>query len=263
MPKKKNPRLDLPSTDVDRTARSTRREEAARLVREQQRGERRRKVAVQAGVGAAVIAIVLGTTFAILSRDDQGAGDVSSTPPGLTDDGTVRFGAADAPVVLTAVEDFQCPACRQFEDASGDLLADYRDSDDVAVEYRPIAFLDRASTTEYSSRALNASMCVLADAGSDAWMDYHEALYANQPAEGGPGLPDEELTSMATDVGAGDSVASCIEDRTYDEWVGDQTEAVFDDGVQSTPTLFVNGEPLQASDPDTIRAAVETAGAGS
>lgn len=265
MSKKKQPRLsDLPAVEgTDRRAKTERREQAAQLMRDQKSRERRRTVILQAGVGAAVVAIVLGTTFALLSRDGDSTSGSASTPPGLTADGAVRFGSDDASVVIQAVEDFQCPACRAFEAASGDLLAEYRDSPDVAVEYRPIAFLDNASSTEYSSRALNASMCVLADAGKDAWMDYHEALYANQPDEGGAGLPDEELSSMAADAGASDAVSSCIEDRPYDDWADSQTESVLADGVQSTPTVFVNGEPLAANDPAAIRAAVTAAGADS
>lgn len=263
MTKKKQPRLtgaSVPDASA-KEARSARREEAARLLRDQQRRERTRKIALQAGFGAVVVAIVLGTTIALLSRDDGDDGASSgSTPPGLTADGALRFGPSDASVVLQAVEDFQCPACRQFEAGAGDLLAGYRDGGEIAVEYRPIAFLDRASTTDYSSRALNASMCVLADSGKDTWLDYHQALYDNQPDEGGAGLPDEELTAMATDAGAGDGVASCIEDRTYDSWIDSQTEKVLGEGVQSTPTLFVNGDQLAASDPATIKAAVEAAG---
>lgn len=262
MPKNEQPHLPADDNN-DRRSSTDRREQAAQLMRDQKSKERRRTILLQVVVGLVVVAVVLGTTVALLSRDGSGETSSSTTPPGLTKDGAVRFGAEDATVVLQVVEDFQCPACRQFEDTSGDVLTEYRDSADVAVEYRPIAFLDNASTTEYSSRALNASMCVLADSGKDTWMDYHEALYANQPDEGGAGLPDAELTSMAVEAGASDAVSSCIDDRTYDDWSTSQTEKVLADGVQSTPTLFVNGDPIGASDPASIRSAVEAAGAGS
>ena len=141
-----------------------------------------------------MVAIVVGITLAVLSQRDSG-GRGRPAPPGLTSDGAVRFGAADAPVTLQAVEDFQCPICQQFESTNADLLRSYRDGDQVAVEYRPIAFLDRMSSTEYSTRALNASMCVLEDAGKDAWLKYHQSLYANQPPENGAGLPDSDLST--------------------------------------------------------------------
>ena len=57
-----------------------------------------------------------------VARRDSGDAGERRHPPGLTADGAVRFGSDDAPVVLQAVEDFQCPVCRQFEARTGDLL---------------------------------------------------------------------------------------------------------------------------------------------
>lgn len=226
---------------------------AARLMRDQGRRAQRRTLLIQSAVGVTAAVVVVATTVGILANRDPD--EPTSTPPGLTSDGAVRFGPDDASVTIQVVEDFQCPACREFEAAFGDTLAQYRDSGDVAVEYRTIAFLDRASTTDYSSRALNASMCVLEDAGPDAWMTLHEALYDQQPPEGGAGLGDDELVRIASDAGAGD-VASCIAERPYDDWAADTTDAVFDEGVSGTPSVFVNGKPVE---PAQLEAAVDAA----
>lgn len=245
-------------------SKSERRAAAAALLREQQRRARRRSIILQVGVGALVVAAVITITLVVLARRDSGgdsAGDATA-PPGVTADGAIRFGSADAPVVLQAVEDFQCPICQQFESTNGDLLAQYRDGDQVAVEYRPIAFLDRMSSTEYSSRALNASACVLAAAGKDAWLTFHQDLYDNQPPEQSAGLSDSDLIDMAGNAGAdGTDVKACIEDRRYDGWVKATTKATLGDNVSGTPTLFLNGTKLDGFDSDTITAAVAAAGA--
>jgi len=253
--KRKKPQLP-PVSEEARRRQQSRREEMAALLAERKRAERRKQVLTQVGIGALLVALVVGITVAVLVTRDGDDGPVA-VPSGLTPDGSVRFGAADAAVTLEVVEDFQCPACRQLEAAAGEVLADYREADDVAVEYHPIAFLDRASTDEYSSRALNASMCVLDDAGPDAWMAMHDALYDEQPQEGGAGLPDGTLVSMAVDAGADeDAVASCIGDRTYDKWGEQQTDRFFDDGGQGTPTVFVDGEQVE---PAQLQSAVEAA----
>lgn len=259
---KKKPNLP-PVAGERREAGAERRAAAAQLMQDQKRKARRRTVLIQVIVGVVVVLAVIGITLVVLNHDDSGdGGSAGGTPPGLTSDGAVRFGAADAPVTLQAVEDFQCPICKEFEAANGDLLKSYREGDQVAVEYRPIAFLDKMSSTEYSTRALNASMCVLADAGKDAWLEYHQALYANQPEEQSAGLPDSQLESMAADVGAtGSGVSSCIEDRAYGDWAAKQTQAAFDDGVTGTPTLFVNGKKIGGFDAATIEKAVKEAGA--
>ena len=54
----------------------------------------------------------------------------------------------------------------------------------VKVDYRMVAILDDVSTTEYSSRALNALMVVLDTSGQDAYLAYHRLLY-DEPARRG------------------------------------------------------------------------------
>ena len=68
---------------------------------------------------------------------------------------------------------------------SGRAIADGK----IKVDYHMVAFLDRASTTNYSSRALNAAMAVLSTAGPDAFLKFHSLAYANQPEEGVGGRP--------------------------------------------------------------------------
>ena len=43
-------------------------------------------------------------------------------------------------------------------------------------------------------------------------------LFANQPAEGGAGLSDNDLKKMATDIGA-KPIDTCIDDKTYRPFV--------------------------------------------
>ena len=59
----------------------------------------------------------------------------------------------------------------------------------VKLVYKPVAFLDRASTTNYSSRALDAAAAVV-DTAPGSFQAFHDLLYANQPEEGSAGLTD-------------------------------------------------------------------------
>ena len=79
-----------------------------------------------------------------------------------------------------------------------DAIADGK----VKVDYHMVAFLDRSSTTNYSSRALNAAMAVLSTAGPDAFLKFHTIAYENQPAEGSAGVPDSTLIDWAVQSGA-------------------------------------------------------------
>jgi protein-disulfide isomerase len=217
---------------------------------------------VGAVVGVAILVIV-GVVIAVQqSRDDTGAG--SDTPPGVVDSYGIPDGDSDAPVEVVVFEDFQCPFCAQFEQALSSRIEQNVSAGTIRVVYRPIAFLDRASTTDYSSRALETAACTLDDGGVDAFLALHTALFANQPPEGGEGLSDDELASMAGDAGADtDAVRQCQDDDTYDGWVKAATDAASKDGVSSTPTYLVDGEALQFSDttsaPGVLQEAIDAA----
>jgi protein-disulfide isomerase len=230
---------------------------AAEMMKAQQAKDRRRTIAIQAGVAAAAVIAVLLVTVAYLSSTEDDA--PSATPAAVNDRGAFVVGNPDAPVTVEVVEDFQCPACRAFEETASDLLASYAEGDDVNVAYRGIAFLDRASSTNYSSRALNTSACVMEE-GEDVWTAFHQAMFEQQPPEGGEGLTDDALVDIAVDAGASeDVVRPCVEDQTYADWVESTTQQAGDDGVNGTPTVFVDGEKLDETTPEAIQAAVEEA----
>lgn len=237
---------------------NTPRSEAARKVVEEEQRRRRRTVLIQVAVVAVVVVAVLGATIIALQSSDDDAAVAGTAPTGVTADGGYVIGNPEAPVSVQVVEDFQCPVCQQFEAVAGAMLDEYASGGDVHVEYRGIAFLDRASSTDYSSRALNASACVIEASSAEVWSDFHRELFVQQPPEGGAGLPDSTLVSIAEDAGASD-VESCINDRSYADWVRATTDAAFDDDVEGTPTVFVNGEKLPDFDPATIQAAVDEA----
>jgi len=106
-----------------------------------------------------------------------------------------------------------------------------------------VAFLDRSSSTNYSSRALNAAMAVLSTAGPDAFMRFRSIAFGNQPAEGSAGVPDSTLIEWAVQSGADeDKVTPLINDNTYHQWVVNATDQMSKDNVTGTPTVFVNGK---------------------
>ena len=72
---------------------------------------------------------------------------------------------------------------------------------DVSVEYRVLPFL--AGIDDYSPRSANAFAVVLDASGPEVAKKFHDLLFANQPPEGGDGLPDEQLITYANQAGAG------------------------------------------------------------
>jgi len=245
---------------------SSDRPEAARLKAQQlreaeQARARRTRTLVVTGVALAVLALVVGTGIAVqASRDSTGAVTAAGTPaaPRNLVDGGVLIGQASAPVTVTTYEDFQCPVCKNFESLSGPTLEQLRTSGRIRVISKPVAILDRASKDEYSTRSLNAAAC-LVDVAPQAYPAFSAALFARQPEEGGAGLPDAELVTLAQQAG-GPDLSTCVRDRTFEAWTRTTTDQASQDGLQGTPYVLVNGSPLTNPTPDALTAAVDAAG---
>jgi protein-disulfide isomerase len=146
------------------------------------------------------------------------------------------------PVTVDAYIDFLCPFCRQFELNAGDALAGLVSAGQISLAYHPMNFLDAASSTNYSTRAAASSGCA-SDGGR--FLEYAHAVFVSQPPEGGPGLTDAQLADLA--VGAGlpaPAFAECVQSGRYLDWPPYVTAMATARGVQSTPTVLVNGMPV-------------------
>ncbi|GAC66484.1 DsbA family protein [Gordonia soli] len=240
------------------TDRDALRNKSAELLDQRRKSERRRRLLIQGGVVAAIVVIVAAVVVGVVvSRSGDDTSD-AATPAGVTATGAIRLGDTNAPVVITVVEDLQCPACRQFESISGSTLSELSQQKGVAVDYTTIAILDKASSTDYSSRAANASYCV-AEADVAKWPAWHTTMFDEQPAEGSAGLTDDRLVEIAKDAGVGGDVANCITDGKYRDRVRATTQTALGKGVQGTPTVFVNDSQVQDVTPAGLRAAVAQA----
>ena len=179
------------------------------------------------------------------------------SPQSVTIADGVTVGRSSARVTLDVYEDPQCPACRQFETEAGAAIADWIEGGTAKVNYHVISFLDGASTTRYSSRAANAMYCA-ADAG--VFQRYHDLLFANQPAEGSAGLTYDQLVQLGRQAGAtGDAFDACVRNRPYADFVSRISEQASRDGILGTPTVLVDGSPVQPVTLAAVRAAVNGA----
>lgn len=274
----------------------SRAEKAALAQRQAARKERTREWMVVGTVVAVVAAVILAfalwpsgdgddgptaTAPTVGSSTEDGASDGASgdasggasggatAPEGaaqgdlvgeVTDDYGFAFGDPDAPHRVVVYEDFLCPFCGSLEAATNERLTELVDAGDVVVEYRVFDLLSRVG--DYSLRAANALAVVMQEAGPRAAKTFHDLLYAQQPAETGP-LPDDEwLVDQAVVAGAAeDAVRPGIEDLAFGDFVAEATQAAADSGVQSTPTVLVDGETVDGTTiqglSDAIFAAVD------
>jgi protein-disulfide isomerase len=179
-------------------------------------------------------------------------------PPGPVPSGATPAGdgiiVGTRGAVVDAYIDYLCPYCREFELDAGPALRNLITERHIRLVYHPMSFLDRASTTRYSTRAAAAAACA-ADSGK--FLELTEALFVSQPPEGGPGLSDAELTELGASVGLdGAALGACLASGRYLDWAPYVTEVAEARGVNATPTVLVDGAPVAP----TARAIAQAAG---
>lgn len=231
-------------------------ERARALMLEQQRRERTRNFLVGGAVVLAIL-IIVGVGFYVQTSRDKTGQTAKEVPGNLSGSYTVTIGKSSAPTTIKLYEDLQCPICKAFEAATGSQVDAAIAAGKVKVEYHMVAFLDRESTTNYSSRALNAAAAVLDTSGPEVFLKYHNLLYANQPAEGSAGLTNQQLIQYAVQAGANQSaVTGPIDNNVFGQWVINATDQMSKDHVTGTPTVYINGK-LQGGSPPSPEVAAQ------
>lgn len=212
-------------------------------------------VAVVVGIGVAVQASRNNTADAVLPATVTAPGGPIVRNPGTT----------NVPV-LDYWEDFQCPACRDAEKATGDALRSMVADGKVLVRYHMLSFLDANLNNDSSQRSANAFACS-ADAGQQG--PYHDIIFANQPEQEGVGYTDDQLLQWAQQVGiTGDAYTtfeSCFSSDKYGDYVTSLATAGAQAGINSTPTVLLDGtklDPKVVVDPAALTKAVTDAAAG-
>ncbi len=242
----------------------TAREKAAEMRADAARKEARRRAGViGAAVAAALVVIVTAAVLIQTARHDQQAKAAAAVaPPANVSNGAIIIGKSTAKVTVQLWEDFQCPICKDFEAADSAQLRAWADAGTVRLEYHPVAILDRYSSTNYSTRALNAVAAVM-NADPSVFLKYHDLLYANQPAENSAGLPDSQLISLAVQAGAQESaIAPAINSLKYQGWTVTVTDDFSKRGLTGTPTVLVNGKTVDDWSLPKLTAAVQAAAKG-
>lgn len=218
------------------------------LSRRRQRRRRARWISL-----AAVAALLVAGLVGVLAW--RAATPASVAAPANTTADRTGLSVGTGPVTVELYLDFLCPSCKRFEETAGPKLDEYLASGRITLVYRPIAILDPRSTTEFSTRAAGAAGCA-AEGGRPH--EFVEAMFDNQPPEGTAGLSDADIVRIGAGMGLAEaSFGRCVRDGRYRDWARTNTDAAARRGVQSTPTVFVNGKRLAEPTVERLVAAVE------
>ncbi len=153
-------------------------------------------------------------------------------------------------------EDFQCPFCKFFETAMGGYLETLVRENQAKVVYHMASFLGQESV-----RAANAVNCAV-DQGR--FIEYHRALYEVQASENSGIFSNKNLVEIGKRLGiTSPDFESCVNDQKYADTVSKVGQSMKKNGVEGTPTVFINGKQWNRTSSefklDEFKAAVEAA----
>lgn len=180
------------------------------------------------------------------------ATDDVSLPEGADKAGAIVVGDPDAAKVVEVYVDYQCPYCQRWEIEIGAALMEraMQPGSGLVVRQYNMAFLGEANRSldppGASARAASAAACVRDGAGADAFVAFNTAIFA---APGGTDpatrFDTASLVALAGGLGVDDETLACIEDERFMPYVSATTQAAFARGVTGTPTVLINGKPLE------------------
>jgi protein-disulfide isomerase len=263
----RNDRVEMPSAKRMRTEQGKRKYNAMLEARRREAQIRNRYVTL---AFALVVALVSVVGIGVQANRAKIQGDLTATNASVNNG--VVAGKAGAPVTVDVFEDFQCPICLQFEQASAKDIAAKVKAGQIRARYHTMAFLDSASSgNRYSTRAANAALCA-SDVSVEAFTKYHDILYGKdssgqqvQPKEGSHGRSNTQLLDYAKQAGIkGNDLTtfqSCMSGELHKALVSAITDNASQRGVTGTPTVMVNGKKLSTLTKASFDAAVATAAA--
>lgn len=158
-------------------------------------------------------------------------------------------GETTAAVTIEEYSDFQCPACKQLEPTLTKVLQDFPGQ--VKLVYN-----------DFPLRTIHPNGAAAAEAGQCAFVqnkfwEYHDVLFERQSTWSPETNLDPVFTGYAVELGLDEAAfAACL---TNDDTVASITEDEAEGkqaSVNSTPTLFVNGERMIGPTYDELRATV-------
>ena len=154
------------------------------------------------------------------------------------------LGSAKAPVTLVEFSDFQCPFCLRVVPTLKQVSQTYGDKVRIVWKDFPL--------TQIHPEAFKAGEAGHCAAEQGKFWEYHDQLFNNQGA-----LAVDDLKKYAAGIGLDAAkFTACLDTSKHAERVKDGVALGTQLGVNSTPTVFVNGRRVSGAQPYEVFAAV-------
>ncbi|MCL4263008.1 MAG: DsbA family protein [Anaerolineae bacterium] len=174
---------------------------------------------------------------------------VPPTPAGPvdvpTDDVAFAIGSPDAPITIVEYADYQCPFCsRHFAEVYPQLMTQYVETGLVRYVFKDFPL------TSIHPQAVAAAEAARCAGEQNAYLEMHDALFANQNQWSGQANPATFFISYAEQIGLEPTpFTECLESGRYQTAVEADLNEGINFGVRGTPTFFINGHIFVGAQP--------------
>jgi protein-disulfide isomerase len=161
-------------------------------------------------------------------------------------EGSPAKGPADAAVTVVEFADFECPHCRELYDSLKAIETKYPQ---IRLVYKNFPL---SQIHPWAETAAIGGRCAF-EQSPEAFWKVHDAIFENQDVISAENVWDK-LVAFASDAGLNaDTFKACLSSPDAQKAVeADHAEGVAL-GVNSTPTVYVNGRPIAGGDPATLQ----------
>jgi len=188
-----------------------------------------------------ILIVGLGVTLVILNN--RQATPTAATQIALPADWIQgkTIGKPDAKVVVQAWEDFRCPHCREWTTTvEPQLFNDYIKTGKARLEFHlfPLQGFEPESSI--------AGMAAECAADQNLFWPYHDRLFAAQD-QGLDAYTQGGLTAIAKVVGLDEAkFTQCFASLRHQSTVADSEQQAVSLGLNSTPSILINGKQMGA-----------------
>ncbi len=187
--------------------------------------------------------------------------DKNGIPVGFTEDGRPYKGNPRAPVVIEEFSDYQCPYCGRFvQQTLPDLTANQIANGDVMFVFYDYPL---SSIHPQAVDAANAARCA-GEQGAAAYWKMHDAIFNNESQWANNLDANAIFINLANEIGLDmERFTPCQESGQYYRQIQEDYDLGVSKGVSSTPSFFINGQPLIGAQPlNVFNAAIASAQSG-
>jgi protein-disulfide isomerase len=198
------------------------------------RNAKLRKFSIWGGVTLGFL-IVIGVLIAFVSSPSTSTPNINIAPISSRD---ISTGNPKAKVTLVEYADFQCPACAAYHPVVNQILDAYKDK--IFYVYRMFPLEQAHPNAVISAQAAYAAY------KQEAFFKYDDALYGKQTEWADLQDPKTAFADYATLLKL--DVNKFKTDLTSDsaqKYVKDSENEAQSEGINSTPSFFINGKMIQ------------------